>query len=67
MPVFDNSTVVEMVYKFEPDLNQCTFKRNDTFEITQREIPVFLDLPKVILKNENYNLPNISDDGILGS
>ena len=56
-----------MVYKFEPDLNQCIFKRNDTFEITQREIPVFLDLPKVILKNENYNLPNISDDGILGS
>ena len=66
-PTFDSSSVGTTVYTFTSDNVQCATSFNHSIKINQREIPVFLDLPKLILKNENYNLPNISDNGILGS
>jgi len=66
-PAFDSSIVGVSTFTFTPNNGQCAIEMNHTIEIIQREIPVFLDLPVLILQNENYNLPNISDNGISGN
>lgn len=66
-PVFDNTLIGKIDYTFTPDENSCGTIFNHTIEIEEKVTPVFLTLPKLIFINENFSLPNISDNGISGT
>jgi gliding motility-associated-like protein len=66
-PVFDSSSVGTKVYTFTPGTGQCASTFTHSIETYLKETPIFSMLPKLIFKDENYNLPSISDNGISGN
>ncbi len=66
-PLFDNLTIGTTVYSFTPDVGQCGVNIDYLIEITQKATPVFSTLPIMVMKNENYDFPSISDNGIAGN
>jgi gliding motility-associated-like protein len=67
IPVFDSSSVGTKVYTFTPDTGQCASTFTHSIETYLKDTPIFSRLPKIIFKDENYNLPSISDNGISGN
>ena len=65
-PTFDNTQIGNRNYTFTPNTNECATSYTHTIEINEKVSPLFSNLESVIFIDENYKLPNISDNGIKG-
>ncbi len=66
-PNFDSTRIGVTTYTFSPDVEQCASFINHSITINQKISPIFLSLPNFLIKNTSYDLPNQSDNGILGT